>query len=262
MPMSQIAGASLSLVPRHVAIIMDGNGRWAQSKSKERAYGHIHGIEPVRKVIKTAVREGIEVLTLYTFSEENWHRPQEEVDALMSLLITSIKNEVEELSANGVRLQAIGALDKLPPLALRTLREAIDATKHNTRLTVVLALSYSSRTEITSAVQSITKAVVDGTLAIDDIDETLISSHLYTAHLPAPDLLIRTGGECRISNFLLWQIAYTELYFCDVFWPDFGEAEFLEALEDYGHRQRRFGKTGEQVMASADYCGEECSDKR
>lgn len=180
----------------------------------------------------------------------------------MSLLITSIKNEVEELSANGVRLQAIGALDKLPPLALGTLREAIDATKHNTKLTVVLALSYSSRTEITSAVQSITKAVVDGTLAIDDIDETLISSHLYTAHLPPPDLLIRTGGECRISNFLLWQIAYTELYFCDVFWPDFGETEFLEALEDYGHRQRRFGKTGEQVMASADYCGEECSDKR
>lgn len=260
--MSQTAGASLSLVPRHVAIIMDGNGRWAQSKSQERAYGHIHGIEPVRKVIKTAVREGVEVLTLYTFSEENWHRPQEEVDALMSLLITSIKNEVEELSANGVRLQAIGALDKLPPLALRTLQEAIEATSHNTKLTVVLALSYSSRTEMTSAVQRIAKAVAEGALGVDEIDEEVITSHLYTSHLPAPDLLIRTGGECRISNFLLWQIAYTELYFCDVFWPDFGEREFLEALADYGHRQRRFGKTGEQVTASADDCADERSDKR
>lgn len=259
--MPQTAGASLCIIPRHVAIIMDGNGRWAQSKSKERAYGHVHGIEPVRKVIKAAAEAGVEVLTLYTFSEENWNRPQDEVDALMSLLISSLKNEIEELSSGGVRLQAIGALDKLPPLALKTLEEAIEATKHNDKITVVLALSYSSHEEITTAVQRIAKSVAEGTIAVGDIDEALITAHLYTSHLPAPDLLIRTGGECRISNFLLWQIAYTELYFCDVYWPDFDEEQFLRALADYSNRQRRFGKTGEQVTARGDNTHKSEADK-
>ncbi|MDO4770939.1 isoprenyl transferase [Porphyromonas sp.] len=247
--MLQSSNATLNLTPHHVAIIMDGNGRWAQAQSKERAYGHIHGIEPVRTVIKAAVDAGVKVLTLYTFSEENWNRPRSEVDALMSLLVTSIKNEIEELSEKGVRLQAIGAIEKLPPLALQALQEAIDATSHNNTITLVLALSYSSRKEMISAVQEIAKDVARGTLAAEDIDEETITSRLYTHGLPEPDLLIRTGGECRISNFLLWQIAYTELYFCDVFWPDFGKDDFLKAIEDYKSRQRRFGKTGEQVIA-------------
>lgn len=233
--------------PRHVAIIMDGNGRWAQSRSRERAYGHLSGITPVREVLKSALRAGVEVLTLYTFSEENWLRPKEEVDALMELLISSIQNEVPDLRANGVRLIAIGATERLPIAARTALAEAMAATATCDKITLVLALSYSARVEITSAARRLAEQVASGELSPQDIDEKMVGDALYTAGLPDPDLLIRTGGECRISNFLLWQIAYTELYFCDVFWPDFSEQHFYEALEDFSNRQRRFGKTGEQV---------------
>lgn len=235
--------------PRHVAIIMDGNGRWAQSQGKERAYGHIQGIDSVRKVIQAAAKAGVEVLTLYTFSEENWNRPQEEVEALMSLLISSIQNEMGELMSRGVRLQAIGALDKLPSSARRALEEAIQTTSVNKTITVVLALSYSSHTEIISAIKVIAQKIEQKQLKTTEIDTTTISTHLYTHNLPDPDLLIRTGGECRLSNFLLWQMAYTELYFCDKYWPDFGEEDFSQALSDYRNRQRRFGKTSEQIAS-------------
>lgn len=241
--MSEIEGIDLEKVPRHVAIIMDGNGRWAQEKGQERIYGHLNGVEAVRASLKAARKAGVKHLTLYAFSTENWHRPEHEVQALMDLLVQTIVKEVNELDQNDVRLNAIGAINELPPQCAEELRTAIDRTAKNTGIELILALSYSARWEILEAVRKIVRS---GTPA-EQIDEALFEKHLCTSNIPDPELLIRTSGERRISNFLLWQIAYAELYFTGKFWPDFRENDFYDAVRDYQQRQRRFGKTKEQL---------------
>ncbi len=237
----------LSRVPEHVAIIMDGNGRWAQQQELERFYGHQEGTVSVKKVVEVAGETGVKYLTLYTFSTENWNRPQEEVDALMDLIVTTLKREIPELIEKNVKLGVIGDVERLPSYTRETLKECIDETSGNTGLNLILALSYSSRWEITNAVKKITSGVISGNVDLDEIDEELFSSYLNTAGIPDPDLLIRTGGEYRISNFLMWQLSYTELYFTELYWPEFREEEFYSAIIDFQTRERRFGKTGEQI---------------
>lgn len=238
----------LKRLPSHIAVIMDGNGRWAQENGQERFIGHREGVVSVRKIVEAAGQLGIKYLTVYTFSTENWNRPQEEVDSLMALMVTAVRRETKDLMANNVRLRTIGDVDRLPPLTRRELDACIDETKNNTGLNLVLALSYSSKWELTEAVRKIAQQVKDGTLQVAQIDEQVISSHLTTKDIPDPDLLIRTGGEYRISNYLLWQAAYAEFYFTDTYWPDFREENLYAAIADYQKRERRFGKTGEQVQ--------------
>lgn len=234
-------------IPQHIAIIMDGNGRWATERGKPRSYGHQAGVETVRRITSECTRLGVKYLTLYTFSTENWNRPETEIAALMGLVLSSLEDEI--FMKNNVRFKVIGDIERLPAEVQRKLQETIDHTANNTAMTMVVALSYSSRWEITKAMKDIAKKALDGQLSVDDITEDTVSQSLTTASIPDPDLLIRTGGELRISNYLLWQIAYSELYFCDTFWPDFNEADLHKAIADYQHRQRRFGKTGKQVEA-------------
>jgi undecaprenyl diphosphate synthase len=234
-------------LPRHVAIIMDGNGRWARARGLPRIEGHRRGKDAVRAVVETARRLGIPFLSLYAFSSENWNRPQEEVDALMGLLRRYLATELRKMMRNQVRLLAIGNLERLPRSVQEALRRNVEATRHNTGMTVVLAVSYGGREEIASAMRAMAREVRRGNLEPDDIDENVISSHLSTAGVPDPDLLIRTSGEMRVSNFLLWQIAYAELLVTPTLWPDFGEAEFVAALSHYQGRERRFGRTPEQI---------------
>ncbi len=228
-------------LPRHVAIIMDGNGRWAERRHRPRIFGHRAGMKSVREVLEAAGDLGIPALTLYAFSQENWKRPRIEVEALMDLLRAYIRSEREDLMRKGVRVRAIGELDQLAPWALEELEQVIADTAGNARLTVTLALSYGGRAEIVEAARRLARRVKAGTLDPEAIDEDLLASLLYTAELPDPDLLIRTSGELRISNFLLWQIAYTELYVTDVLWPDFDRGAFLDAIAAYQDRERRFG---------------------
>lgn len=232
-------------IPQHIAIIMDGNGRWATERGKERSYGHQAGVESVRRITSECTRLGVKYLTLYTFSTENWNRPADEVAALMGLVLTALEDEL--FMKNDVRFQVIGDIDRLPEEVQKKLQETIDHTADNKAMTMVIALSYSSRWEITKAVKEISTFVAEGKAKADDINEDFISKHLVTSFMPDPDLLIRTGGELRISNYLLWQIAYSELYFCDTYWPDFAEADLHKAIASYQSRQRRFGKTEEQV---------------
>jgi undecaprenyl diphosphate synthase len=236
-------------LPQHIAIIMDGNGRWAQKNGMERYMGHQEGAVSVRKVVEAAGEIGIKYLTLYAFSTENWNRPKEEVDALMALLITTIQRETGDLMKNNVRLQAIGDIERLPEASKSELHWCLNETSKNTGLTLVLALSYSSRWEITKAVHDIAQAVKENRLHLEEIDEALIDKSLTTKNIPDPDLLIRTGGEHRISNYLLWQLAYAELYFTPTYWPEFRENSLFEAIVDYQKRERRFGKTGEQIQS-------------
>ncbi len=231
------------LVPKHVAIIMDGNGRWAKERGLPRTDGHIKGQDALRETLRAAAEFGVEALTVYAFSTENWNRPQEEVDALMELLVHAIKVETPELQKEGVRLQAIGDLSRLPEKARTSLKTCIEETAKNSRITLVLALSYSSRDELLRA----TKNIIKEGRALDNLTEDDISQALDTSELPELDLLIRTGGEHRISNFLLWQAAYAELYFSSKYWPDFGREALLEALKSYAQRERRFGKISEQL---------------
>jgi undecaprenyl diphosphate synthase len=234
-------------LPKHLAIIMDGNGRWAKQKGLLRAFGHENGTKSVRTVVETSAKLGIENLTLYAFSTENWNRPKLEVDLLMELLINSLKNELKTLQENNIRLNSIGNLDLLPKSAQKKLQEVIETTKGNSRMVLTLALSYGSREELINAVKNISNKVKNNIISIDTIDDSIINEHLYTQNLPDVDLLIRTSGEHRISNFLLWQIAYAELYFTDVLWPDFKEHHLYEAIISYQKRERRFGKTSEQI---------------
>lgn len=236
-------------LPEHVAIIMDGNGRWAKKRHRPRVDGHREGINSVREIVRAAGELDLRYLTLYTFSTENWRRPKSEVAALMSLLITTIRAEVEELQRNNVRLTTIGRMEDLPYLARQGLEHAKRVLSKNTGLTLNLALSYSSRQEITDAVRRIAKEVAAGRLSPAAIDDETITSCLYTSEIPDPDLLIRTSGEQRLSNFLLWQLAYTEIYVTDVLWPDFRRKEFYDALHDFQKRERRFGKVSEQLHA-------------
>ena len=234
-------------LPRHIAIIMDGNGRWAKKQGLARMFGHKQGVETVHNITVAATKLGIEYLTLYTFSTENWNRPKEEVDALMTLLVDTIAKETPTLMENTVRLETIGDIDRLPEGAKKKFLACIEQTSHNTGLTMVLALSYSARWEITRAMQIAAQQAQAGTLRPDEINEQFVSSLMTTASIPDPDLLIRTSGEYRISNFLLWQLAYSELYFTDCLWPEFTEEELYKAIIDYQKRERRFGKTSEQI---------------
>lgn len=234
-------------LPKHVAIIMDGNGRWAKLKGLLRYKGHESGSKAVKEVVEGCAEIGIENLTLYAFSSENWKRPEKEVSLLMKLLVSSLKKEITLLQENEIKLSAIGNLQKLPLSVHKELLKAIDETKNNKRLTLTLALSYGSREEIIKTVQEISDKVKNNLISPHDIDETVINNHLYTQNLPNVDLLIRTSGEQRISNFMLWQIAYAELYFTNILWPDFTKKHLFEALLDYQNRERRFGKTSEQL---------------
>ena len=232
-------------IPQHIAIIMDGNGRWASERGKERSFGHQAGVDTVRRITSEWVRLGVKFLTLYTFSTENWSRPADEISALMGLVLSSLEDEI--FMKNNVRFQVIGDMGRLPQEVQQKLRETMEHTAHNTAMTMVVALSYSSRWELTKAARELAQAVKAGTLQPEDIDENLIGGRLETAFMPDPELLIRTGGEVRVSNFLLWQIAYSELYFCDTYWPDFDEQDLHRAIASYQARQRRFGKTGGQI---------------
>ena len=234
-------------LPRHVAVIMDGNGRWAKQRGLQRTEGHVKGVETVRKITEIASQIGIGYLTLYTFSTENWNRPKEEVDALMNLVVVAIERETPDLIKNNVRLDIIGDIERMPEFARERLTRCINDTAHCTGLTLVLALSYSSKWEILEAVKSISARVKAGELDIDDIDDARFSNSLTTRGMPDPDLLIRTGGDLRISNYLLWQIAYSELYFTPKYWPDFDKDDFCEAILEYQRRERRYGKTSEQI---------------
>ncbi|MEN2415588.1 isoprenyl transferase [Flavobacterium mesophilum] len=234
-------------LPKHLAIIMDGNGRWAKQQGFLRAFGHENGTKSVKKTITTCAKLGIEYLTLYAFSTENWNRPKLEVEALMKILINSLKKELVTLQENNIRLNAIGNLEKLPKSAQKELLDVMEKTKNNTRLTLTLALSYGSREELVNAVRIISDKVKNNIISLDTIDDSIINEHLYTQNLPDVDLLIRTSGEHRISNFLLWQIAYAELYFTNVLWPDFKDQDLYEAIISYQKRERRFGKTSEQI---------------
>jgi len=233
--------------PNHVAVIMDGNGRWAKLKGKFRIFGHKKGVQSVRETIEAAAEIGVKVLTLFAFSSENWSRPKKEVDTLMSLFASSLKKELKSLQKNKIQLRAIGDLNNLPQKAQKELQEVINQTANNDRMILNLALSYGSRAEIVNAVKSISKKVVNNELIIENIDEKTINNHLYTFSLPDVDFLIRTSGEQRISNFLLWQIAYAELYFTNILWPDFKKQDFYNAIKEYQTRERRYGKTSEQI---------------
>jgi len=235
-------------IPEHIAIIMDGNGRWAQQQGKNRVFGHKSGVSSVKSVVEGAVEIGVKNLTLYAFSSENWNRPKLEINALMQLLVNSINNETKTLNKNNIRLMAIGELSILPKNCYNTLTKAIKKTENNNRMNLILAISYSSRWELSSAIKKMIKDAMDKKFNIDDINEDLIQGYLTTADLPNPELLIRTSGEMRISNFLLWQIAYSELYFTKKNWPDFKKEDLIDAIADYQQRERRFGKTSEQIV--------------
>jgi undecaprenyl diphosphate synthase len=237
----------LQRTPKHVAIIMDGNGRWAKGKGMNRIFGHRNALTAVRETIEAAAKINVEAITLYAFSTENWNRPKLEVEGLMQLLISSLKKELPTFQKNEVKVNAIGNIKSLPNKAQKTLADVINQTKHNSRITLTLALSYGSREEIVNTIKKISKKVVNNELNIEEIDENTINNHLYTFNLPDVDLMIRTSGEQRISNFLLWQLAYAELYFTDILWPDFREEHFYDAIIDYQNRERRFGKTSEQI---------------
>ena len=235
-------------VPKHVAIIMDGNGRWAKRQGMNRIFGHRNALTAVRESVQAASKINVEAITLYAFSNENWTRPKMEVDALMNLIINSLKKEIPEFMKNGVKVNSIGAVEKLPKTAQKVLAEVIEITKNNNSITLTFALSYGSRQEIVNAIKNISKKVVNKELTVEEIDEKTINNHLYTFNLPEVDLMIRTSGEQRISNFLMWQMAYAELYFTDVLWPDFREEHFYDAIINYQNRERRFGKTSEQLI--------------
>lgn len=236
--------------PRHVAIIMDGNGRWARQRGLSRIMGHRNGVQAVRETLETAVEQGVEYLTLYAFSTENWNRPREEVSALMSLLVQTIRKETDSLMKNGIRLLTIGDISALPAEAYQALQGLISQTAANSRATLVLALNYSGKWDLMQAVRRMASEVEAGRLSASDVNEDCLVRHLSTAGIPDPELLIRTSGECRLSNFLLWQTAYTEFYFTPVLWPDFRKADFLKALDDFRHRERRFGMTSEQINST------------
>ncbi len=236
-----------SRLPQHVAVIMDGNGRWAKQHGKARVFGHTNGVNSVRQVSEAAAELGIKYLTLYAFSTENWNRPKFEVEALMLLLVDTINKEIATMMKNNISLKAIGNLDGLPSASRKALEKGIAETSNNTGLSMVLALNYSGREEITTMVKKIAIAVKEEKLQLSEINDDLISTSLYTHDIPDPELLIRTSGEHRVSNFLLWQMAYTEFYFTPVMWPDFGKEQFYLAINDYQNRERRFGKTSEQV---------------
>ena len=238
----------MTRIPRHIAIIMDGNGRWAAERGRERSFGHQAGVDTVRRITSECTRLGVKYLTLYTFSTENWSRPEDEVSALMGLVLSSLEDEI--FMKNDVRFQVVGETERLPKPVQDKLRETMEHTAQNSAMTMVVALSYGARWEITKAVRDIAQSVKDGEMNVDDITEEAVSRHMATNFMPDPELLIRTGGELRISNFLLWQIAYSELYFCDTFWPDFGEEDLREAIANYQKRQRRFGKTEAQAELS------------
>ena len=245
--MSTVESITARNLPRHIAIIMDGNGRWAKQKGRLRVFGHENGVHTVRTTVENCVKLKLEYLTLYTFSTENWNRPKIEVDTLMRLLVSSLKKELPTFQKNNVRLNTIGDISSLPKRAYKELLEVMEKTKDNSGMTLTLALSYGAREEIKNAVKAIAGKVKNNIISPESIDETIINNHLYTHDLPDVDLLIRTSGEHRISNFLLWQIAYAELYFIDVFWPDFKEHHLVEAIKNYQNRERRFGKTSEQL---------------
>jgi undecaprenyl diphosphate synthase len=234
-------------MPRHVAIIMDGNGRWAKKRGNKRIEGHRNALQAVRNVVEVSGELKIEYLTLYAFSTENWNRPKVEVNALMTLFIQAVKDETENLIKNNVKMKAIGNIEELPENVKKNLNDIIKKTQNNSGLTLILALNYSSRQEITHTLINLSKSIKEGKIQSTQIDEKLISNSLQTSEFPDPDLLIRTGGEYRISNFLLWQISYTELYFTDILWPDFSKNDYYRAINDYQKRERRFGKTSEQL---------------
>ena len=245
--MNLIQNIDVTRLPKHLAIIMDGNGRWAKQQGLLRALGHESGTKSVKVIIEASAKLGIDFLTLYAFSTENWNRPKLEVETLMRVLINSLKKELTTLQKNNIKLNAIGNLEQLPKSAQKELLDVIEKTKDNTKMTLTLALSYGSRDEIVNAVRNICSKVKNNIISIDTIDDSIINEHLYTQNLPDVDLLIRTSGEHRISNFLLWQIAYAELYFTDILWPDFKEQDLYEAIISYQKRERRFGKTSEQI---------------
>ena len=238
-----------SHLPRHIAIIMDGNGRWAKEKGEDRLFGHFHGVESVRNIVEGCAELGVEYLTLYAFSTENWDRPEYEVVGLMELLVTTIRNEVDSLHKNNIRLHVIGDMNMLPDYARTELNEALEITKNNSGLNLIMALSYSGRWELLNAVKSIAHEVKKGKLNVEEIDQDTLQKHLTTSGFPDPELMIRTSGEYRISNFLLYQLAYAELYFTNVRWPDFRKDNLYEAIIDYQGRERRFGKTSDQLVS-------------
>lgn len=234
-------------IPKHVAIIMDGNGRWAKKQGEDRIFGHYEGVNSVREIVEACGEIGVKYLTLYAFSTENWNRPKEEVDALMELLVSTISMETPNLNKKGVRLQAIGDVESLPPSCQAELQESINITSTNSTVTLILALSYSSKWEITHAVKQIAQQVVDGKLKVNEIQSKHIEAHLTTQNFPDPELMIRTSGEHRISNFLLWQLAYAEFYFTDTLWPEFRKQDFFKAVLSFQKRERRFGQTSDQI---------------
>lgn len=246
--MNYLQSINQSTIPQHVAIIMDGNGRWAKQKGEDRLFGHHEGVNSVREIVEACGEIGVKFLTLYAFSTENWNRPKEEVDGLMELLVGTISMETKNLNDKGVRLEAIGDLKSLPEICQHQLQESINITSKNNKVTLILALSYSSKWEITNSVKEIAKEIATGTLLPSEITAELIDSHLNTRLWPNPELMIRTSGERRISNFLLWQLAYAEFYFTDVLWPEFRKDDFFKAIISYQNRERRFGKTSEQLL--------------
>jgi len=246
--MNYLQSINLSTIPQHVAIIMDGNGRWAKQQGEDRIFGHHEGVNSVREIVEACGEIGVKFLTLYAFSTENWNRPKEEVDGLMELLVGTISLETKNLNDKGVRLEAIGDLKSLPEICQHQLQESINITSKNNKVTLILALSYSSKWEITNSVKEIAKEIATGTLLPSEITVELIDSHLNTSLWPNPELMIRTSGERRISNFLLWQLAYAEFYFTDVLWPEFRKNDFFKAIISYQNRERRFGKTSEQLL--------------
>jgi undecaprenyl diphosphate synthase len=248
--MNTIENLDLQNIPRHVAFIMDGNGRWAKNKGQHRLFGHAAGVESVKEVIKTARELGVSYLTMYAFSTENWARPSDEVEGLMNLLVDAIANEVDEMHANGVRLHTIGDIQGLPGNCYQSLLSAMERTKDNTSLTLILALNYSARQEILKAALVAHQLIEDGQLSIATLDEQTFSGLLHTKDIPDPELLIRTSGECRISNFLLWQLSYTELLFTDTHWPDFRRDAFIDAIAAFQKRERRFGMVSEQIQTN------------
>jgi undecaprenyl diphosphate synthase len=237
----------LERLPKHIAVIMDGNGRWAKEQGKPRVFGHRSGVKSVREITEGAAEIGVEYLTLYAFSTENWNRPKLEISALMRLLVETVYQETNTLMENNIRLRAIGEIDKLPAATYKALQEGIENTKNNTRMTLVLALNYSGRWDLTQATRKLANEVASGTISADDITADKITAALSTQGIPDPELLIRTSGENRISNFLLWELAYAEFYFSPVFWPDFRKPNFYQAIVDYQQRERRFGKISEQI---------------
>jgi len=246
--MNYLQSINQSSIPQHVAIIMDGNGRWAKQQGEDRIFGHHEGVNSVREIVEACGEIGVKFLTLYAFSTENWNRPKEEVDGLMELLVGTISMETKNLNDKGVRLEAIGDLKSLPEICQHQLQESINITSKNNKVTLILALSYSSKWEITNSVKEIAKKIASGTLLPSEITAELIDSHLNTRLWPNPELMIRTSGERRISNFLLWQLAYAEFYFTDVLWPEFRKDDFFKAIISYQNRERRFGKTSEQLL--------------